>query len=612
MPAGTAGLSSPAGPSAIEDYGLIGDCKTAALVSRGGSIDWLCWPRFDSESCFSALLGTAEHGRWLIAPADPAARISRSYRDGSVVLETRFVTADGEVALIDFMPRGEAYSSVVRIVEGRRGKVALDLELVIRFSFGADVPWVRQLPDGGGISAIAGPHQAILRTAVPLEGAGLKTLARFSVGAGDRVSFVLTYSLSHLPPPAALDANRALAATEGFWTDWSARSRYRGQYAGAVTRSLITLKALTYEATGGIVAAPTTSLPEQLGGGRNWDYRFCWLRDATITLLAFMEAGYFEEAQAWRDWLRRAVAGSPDQMQIMYGIAGERRLTEWEATWLPGYQGARPVRIGNAAHEQLQLDVFGEMMDALHQARAGGLTSADDDWELQSKIVEHLESLWEQPDEGIWEVRGGRRPFTFSKVMAWVALDRSIRGAERFGLPAPLDRWRALRARMHETVCAQGFDATKNSFTQSFGAPGLDASCLLIPIVGFLPPEDPRVRGTLAAIERELLVDGFVLRYRTEQGSDGLPPGEGAFLACSFWLVDNYAQQGRAKEATSLFERLLSLRNDLGLLAEEYDPKARRQVGNFPQAFSHVALIGSALALSQHHDSPAEMRAEGD
>jgi GH15 family glucan-1,4-alpha-glucosidase len=601
-----AGRRASDNPSAIEDYGLIGDCSTAALVSRTGSIDWLCWPRFDSAACFAALVGTPEHGRWLIAPKDPSPKIRRFYRDGSVVLETVFETEDGEVALIDFMQIGGPNSAVVRLVSGRRGRVAMTMEMALRFDYGGQVPWVTRLADGSGVRAIAGPDMAVLRTRVPLEGVGLKTEASFIVAEGDTTSFVLTHSASHLSLPEPIDAVVALGETEAFWTRWSDRVKFDGPYQPAVKRSLITLKALTYAPTGGIVAAPTTSLPEQLGGTRNWDYRFCWLRDATITLLAFMRAGFFDEAQAWRDWLHRSIAGSPDELQIMYGIGGERRLPEWEVPWLPGYQGAAPVRVGNAAHDQVQLDVYGEMMDALHQARVGGLASEHDAWDLQQSVVEHLEKVWDQPDEGVWEVRGGRKPFTFSKVMAWVALDRSIRSAEMFGLEAPLDRWRALRTTIHETVCREGFNTAKNSFTQSFGFDGLDASLLLIPRVGFLPPNDPRVRGTLAAVERELLVDGYVLRYQTASGADGLPPGEGAFLACSFWLVDSYAQQGRQAEATALFDRLLALRNDLGLLAEEYDPAARRQVGNFPQAFSHVGLIASAYGLAQSELAPLE------
>ncbi|MBV9538524.1 MAG: glycoside hydrolase family 15 protein [Acidisphaera sp.] len=599
-------------PSGIADYGLIGDCLTAALVSRNGSIDWLCWPRFDGEACFSALLGTSEHGRWIVAPRDRNARTRRCYRGGSVVLETVFSTAEGEVALIDFMPVGTRYSSVVRIVEGRRGAVPMETEVVLRFSYGADIPWVTQLPTRDGISAIAGPNRAVLRARVDLRGSDFRTVASFTVREGERVPFVLTYSPSHLAPPKPIDPMRALTETERFWNGWSGRCGYKGAYVDPVRRSLVTLKAMTYAPTGGIVAAPTTSLPEQLGGPRNWDYRFCWLRDATITLLAFMHAGYFDEAQAWREWLLRSVAGAPDQLRIMYGIAGERRLTEWDVDWLPGYRGSKPVRIGNAAHEQVQLDVYGEMMDALHQARAGGIVAAEDAWRLQTAIVEDLAKIWDKPDEGIWEVRGGSRQFTHSKVMAWVALDRSIRTAEDFRVEAPLERWRALRDEMHRTVCAQGFDAELGAFVQSFGSKDLDAACLLIPLVGFLPADDPRVRGTITAIERDLMLDGLVRRYRTEGGADGLSGDEGVFLACSFWLAENYAMQGRTDDAHRLFERLLSLRNDLGLLAEEYDPVGKQQLGNFPQAFSHVALVGCAFALSPAHPAFSEVRAESD
>ena len=596
------------GPAPIEDYALIGDCITAALVSRGGSIDWLCWPRFDSGACLAALLGTPENGTWRIAPEDPRATSRRQYRDGSVVLETVFTTAEGEVALIDFMPVGNHASSIVRLVEGRRGRVDMRMALALRFDFGAAVPWVTRLPDGSGIMAIAGPDMAVLRTPVRLVGEDFVTGAHFTVHEGQTVPFVMTHGASHLKPPKPIDARAALAETMQFWARWNRRCSYRGPHEAAVRRSLITLKALTYHPTGGIVAAPTTSLPEQLGGPRNWDYRFCWLRDATLTLLAFMHAGYFEEAQAWRDWLHRSVAGRPDQIQIMYGLGGERHLREWEADWLPGYRASRPVRVGNAAHAQLQLDVYGEVMDALHQARQGGLAAPPASWDLQRKLMEHLEQIWQEPDEGIWETRGGRKPFTLSRVMAWVAFDRAIRSAENFGLPAPLDDWRKLRRAMHETICREGFDAERNCFTQSFGAKELDASLLLIPLVNFLEPRDPRVLGTVAAIERELLSDGFVLRYDTRRSRDGLPDGEGAFLACSFWLADNYALQGRRDEAQALFERLLSLRNDVGLLAEEYDPQRRCQVGNFPQAFSHVALVGTAFSLNS--GGPVEARAE--
>ncbi len=594
--------------AAIEDYGLIGDCCSAALVSRAGSIDWLCWPRFDSAACFAGLVGTAENGRWAIAPVADAT-ITRAYQDGSVILETRFATAEGEVALIDFMPTGSPTCTLIRLVRGLRGSVAMTMELVLRFDYGSIVPWVSRLEEGG-ITAIAGPDMVVLRAPVDLVGRDMRTVAAFTVAEGESVPFVLSYAPSHEAIPAAVDAAAALARTAAYWREWSGRCNHEGPAAAAVKRSLITLKALTYAPTGGIVAAPTTSLPEQLGGGRNWDYRYCWLRDATITLLAFMHNGYFDEARSWAAWLLRSVAGSPDQLQIMYGIAGERRLQEWQAGWLPGYQGASPVRIGNAAHEQVQLDVFGELMDALHQARAGGLQLPEAGWAVQTNIVEHLEKIWDQPDEGLWEVRGKPRHFTHSKVMAWVALDRTIRSAEEHGLDGPLDRWRALRDHMHADICARGYDAERGSFVQSYGSKELDASLLLIPLMGFLPPEDPRIRFTLAAIEGELLRDGFVLRNRTESGADGLPAGEGAFLACSFWLCDNYVQQGRLAEARALFERLMTLRNDLGLLSEEYDPRARRLVGNFPQAFSHVALIGSAMALVGN--APAEMRATGD
>jgi GH15 family glucan-1,4-alpha-glucosidase len=597
------------GPLAIEDYALIGDCRTAALVGRNGSIDWLCWPRFDSGACFAALLGTSEHGRWQICPADPAPRVTRSYRDSTMVLETVFEARDGSVALIDFMPTGQTTSSVIRIVEGRSGNVAMQLEMKLRFDYGRSVPWVTRLEDNSGISAVAGPNKAVLRTPIDLRGENLATKAEFSVPAGQSVAFVMTYGRSHRPAPAAMDWRSALETTEGFWRGWSATSTYSGAWKAPVQRSLLTLKALTCAETGGIVAAPTTSLPEQLGGPRNWDYRYCWLRDATLTLMALMSAGYFEEARAWRDWLLRSVAGSPDQAQIMYGVAGERQLDEWQVSWLPGYEGSSPVRIGNAASDQLQLDIFGEIADALFQARKHGLAPAPSGWDLQHKLIEHLEQIWVQPDEGMWEVRGGPQHFTFSKVMAWVALDRTLRDAERFKLDGPLDRWRQVRAEMHARICAQGFDSRRGTFTQSFGGSNLDANLLLIPVMGFLPANDPRVLGTVSAIERELLVDGLVQRYRTSTDVDGLPPGEGAFLPCSFWLADNYALQNRDAEACTLFERLLSLSNDVGLLAEEYDPRAKRQVGNFPQAFSHLALIGTALNL--HNVGPAQQRAQG-
>jgi len=596
-------------PLDIEDYALIGDCTTAALVGRNGSIDWLCWPRFDSGALFASLLGTSEHGRWRISPADPRPCTSRSYHDDTLVLETVFDTADGSVALIDFMPMGQGSSSVIRLVKGRGGKVAMQMHLALRFDHGITVPWVTQLEDGSGVKAIAGASQAVLRSPVPLQGENFATIAEFDVAEGECVPFVLTQGPSHLPTPAEIDWNAALQETESFWRGWSTRCSYDGPWREAVKRSLLTLKALTYAETGGIVAALTTSLPEQLGGERNWDYRYCWLRDATFTLMALVYAGYRDEAWAWAQWLQRSVAGSPHQLQIMYGLSGERQLIEWEVPWLPGYRGAAPVRVGNAASAQLQLDVYGELIDALYQGRTLGLGPVGVGWPLQQKLIEHLEQIWEQPDEGIWEVRGGRRHFTFSKVMAWVALDRTVRDAERFKFSGPLESWRKVRDRMHATICERGFDSERNTFTQSFGSSELDASLLLMPLVGFLPADDPRVRGTLAAIERELMVDGLVLRYRTDSDIDGLAPGEGVFLPCSFWLANNYKLQHRDAEARALFERLLSLRNDVGLLAEEYDPAAQRQLGNFPQAFSHLALIGTALSL--HDVGPAQQRSQG-
>jgi len=595
-------------PSRIEDYALIGDCEAAALVARNGSLDWLCWPRFDSDACFAALLGSEDHGHWLIAPRDDGARITRRYRPNTLILETRFECSEGAVTLVDFMPLQGTRSSVVRLVVGERGRVTMGTKLVLRFGYGAIVPWVTRLDDGT-LRAVAGPDMVVLRTPVHLTGQNLTTVGKFTVAAGEMVPFVLTYVPSHLPPPPPLDARSALEATEGFWTAWSKKCRPPGHCSDAVLRSLITLKALTYWPTGGIVAAPTTSLPECLGGMRNWDYRFCWLRDATLTLIALMDAGFYEEAQSWRDWLLRAVAGSPDQVQIMYGIAGERRLTEFEVPWLPGHQGSAPVRVGNAAHSQLQLDTFGEVMDALHQARCKGLAATESGWTLQQAFLSHLEKIWTEPDEGIWETRGGPQHFTYSKVMAWVAFDRSIKSAEQFGLEAPLDRWRQLAAAIHADVCRRGFDQELGSFVQSYGSKHLDASLLLMPLVGFLPPDDPRVRGTLQAIERRLLVDGFVMRYDTAATDDGLPPGEGAFLACSFWLVDAYMAQDRWQDARRMFDRLLDLRNDVGLLSEEYDPRTGRLVGNFPQAFTHLALVNSAFNLT-HLEAPEEHRAE--
>jgi GH15 family glucan-1,4-alpha-glucosidase len=591
----------------LEDYALIGDCETAALVSRAGSIDWLCWPRFDSAACFAALLGTPEHGRWLIEPMTPGARLTRRYRGHTLILETQIETPEGAVTVIDFMPPRGRNSDIVRLVRGDRGCVRMRTELILRFDYGRTVPWVTRLSDGA-YRAIAGPDMAVVHTPVPLHGQNLSTVGEFDVGAGSTIPFVLTHGSSHLAPPDPIDPLQSLQTTEAFWEDWARHSQSEGEWSDAVMRSLITLKALTYAPTGGLVAAPTTSLPEHLGGTRNWDYRFCWVRDATLTLLALMNAGYYDEAKAWRDWLLRAAAGAPSQLQIMYGIAGERRLTEFEIPWLPGYEQSQPVRIGNAAHHQLQLDIFGEVMDALHQGRRGGLDGREAEWDFQLAVIEHLESIWDCPDEGLWEVRGERRHFTHSKVMAWVAFDRAIRAIKDFGLKGPLDRWSTVRQAIHDEVCTRGFNAEMGSFVQSYGSRELDASLLLLPTTGFLPPEDPRIRGTIEAVEKHLLVDGFVLRYDTETSDDGLPAGEGAFLACSFWLVDAYVLLGRLDDARRMFTRLLSLRTDLGLLAEEYDTRAGRLVGNFPQAFSHIALVNSAHNLARA-TKPAQQRA---
>jgi GH15 family glucan-1,4-alpha-glucosidase len=591
----------------IEDYALIGDCRSAALVARDGSIDWLCCPRFDSEACFAALLGSREHGRWLISPRAPA-RVTRRYRPNTLVLETTFETEEGAATLIDFMPFAGHHSTVVRLVTGTRGKVSMSTELILRFGYGAIVPWVTRLEDGA-LRAIAGPDMMILRTPVQLRGEDMTTVGEFTVHSDDTIPFVLHYYPSHRPLHTPLDPATALHDTETFWREWAAKCRPAGLWSDAVVRSMITLKALTYAPTGGMVAAPTTSLPEQLGGERNWDYRYCWLRDATLVLLGAMNAGYFDEAQAWREWLMRAVAGSPDQLQIMYGIAGERRLTEWAAPWLPGYENSAPVRVGNAAYGQLQLDVFGEIMDVHHQARRRGLSSNESGWQLQLAFLSHLQQIWREPDEGIWEVRGGPRQFTHSKVMAWVAFDRAIKSAETFGLDGPLDEWRAVREEIFQQVCSKAFDQDLGSFVQAYGSKYVDANLLLIPSMGFLPVSDPRVEGTIATIERRLLRGGFVLRYDTEQTDDGLPPGEGAFLACSFWLVDAYVLQNRIADAEQMFRRLVGLSNDLGLLSEEYDPRAKRLVGNFPQAFSHMALVNSAYNLTRVV-KPVEQRAQ--
>jgi GH15 family glucan-1,4-alpha-glucosidase len=592
--------------SRIEDYALIGDCHTAALVSTAGSIDWLCLPRFDSGACFAALLGGPEQGRWMIGPAGGGSAARRRYREGTLVLETDFETNGGAVTLVDCLPlRGER-ADLVRMVVGRHGRVPMRMELVIRFDYGSIVPWVRREADG--IRAIAGPDALRLRTSVPLRGEDFKTVADFTVSPGQSVAFDLTWSHSHEQCPPGLDVAAAVDATSRWWSEWSGRCTYAGEWREAVVRSLVTLKALTYAPTGGIVAAPTTSLPEHLGGVRNWDYRYCWLRDATFTLYALMNAGYVDEARQWRAWLLRAVAGKPSQIQIMYGLAGERRLTELELPWLPGYEGARPVRIGNRASEQRQLDVFGELFDTMHQSWRAGIGPGEEGWRLEKDLLGFLEQIWSEPDEGIWEVRGPRRHFTHSKMMAWVAVDRAIKAVERFGMDGPVDRWRALRDTIHGQICEKGYDPKRGAFVQSYGSDRLDASLLMMPLVGFLPAADPRVRGTIEAIHRELTTDGLVARYATDPEIDGLPPGEAAFLLCSFWLADALALLGRRDEARRLFEQLLSVRNDVGLLAECYDPVAKRLLGNFPQAFSHVGLINTAQNLDRPARGPAEDR----
>jgi GH15 family glucan-1,4-alpha-glucosidase len=584
----------------IEDYALVSDLQTAALISREGSVDWLCFPRFDSGACFAALLGTPDQGRWLLAPRGEAWHAGRRYRPDTLVLETEWETDGGAVRVLDFMPpRGKA-PDIVRIVEGVRGEVEMSSELVIRFDYGSILPWVRRVPEGDCRIAVAGPDALCFRTPAETRGENMRTISDFTVRAGERVPFVLTWYPSNENPPERVHADSALEDTVQYWESWGKTCTYKGEWRDAVHQSLVVLKALTYAPTGGIVAAPTTSLPEQLGGVRNWDYRFCWLRDATLTLLAFLNGGYLDEAGAWRNWLLRAVAGDPAALQIMYGVAGERRLTEIELPWLPGYEGSKPVRMGNAAMEQFQLDVYGEVMDALHQGRVHDLPVSKEAWALQRHLLHHLEHAWKEPDEGIWEVRGPRRHFTHSKVMAWVAFDRGVQAVERFGRTGPVERWRRVRAEIHEEVLRRGFDSELNSFVGFYGAKRVDASLLVIPLVGFLPADDPRMVGTVAAIERELVRDGFVQRYRADdeaQSIDGLPPGEGVFLPCTFWLVDNLALQGRLDEARELFERLLALRTDLGLLAEEYDPDLRRQLGNFPQAFTHVSLVNSAFNL---------------
>ncbi|MFL6529525.1 MAG: glycoside hydrolase family 15 protein, partial [Chthoniobacterales bacterium] len=595
--------------SRIEDYAFLSDTQTGALVSREGSIDWLCFPRFDSASCFAALLGDASNGRWLLQPKAKIHKIERRYRGDTLILETEFQTHSGLVRLIDFMPPRGTNPDIVRIVEGVRGRVRMQMEMTIRFDYGQVVPWVRKAH--GGLEAIGGPDALILHTAVKTRGKDLTTVAEFTVSKGERVPFVLTWFESHEAPPREIHPEHALRETESYWRDWTKRCDETGEWHEPMMRSLITLKGLTYAPTGGIVAALTTSLPEEIGGVRNWDYRFCWVRDATFTLFALMGAGYLDEARAWREWLLRAVAGSPPQMQIMYGVRGERRLEEFEIPWLSGYEDSKPVRIGNAASKQRQLDVYGELMDSLYHAQCAGIESDEADWRLQIALMDFLESAWEEPDEGIWEVRGGRKHFTHSKMMAWVAFDRAVRLAEETKRTADgeVSRWRKIRDRIHRQVCRRGYKKRVKAFTQYYGSEELDASILMMPLVGFLPATDERVRNTIEAVERELMQDGFVLRYRAEETrTDGLPGGEGAFLPCSFWFADCLHLIGRTDEARQMFERLLSLRNDLGLYSEEYDPRTKRQLGNFPQAFTHVAMINTAQILGECPRASARQR----
>ncbi len=576
---------------------MIGDCETAALVSREGSIDWLCWPRFDSAACFAAIVGNEENGHWQIAPSHIVS-VRRRYREQTLILETEFETATGRAVLVDFMPLRGRNSDIVRIVRGIEGEVQFTFKLVIRFDYGRTIPWVSRQQDGT-LVAVAGPDMVVLKSDVYVRGERMQTVADFSIKKDESVRFTLTHGPSHLPAPRLADPETALADTEKWWRKWCARSKYEGPYADLIERSLITLKALTYQHTGGIVAAVTTSLPEHLGGTRNWDYRFCWLRDATFTLFALMEAGYDEEAEAWRNWLVRAAAGSPSQLSILYGVAGERQFVEFEIPWLSGYKGSAPVRVGNATAGQLQLDVYGEIADVLHQARIEGLREFKPAVDLQLALTDHLEKIWREADQGIWEMRGTRRHFTHSKVMAWVAFDRMIKSAEEFGMDGSAEHWRKIREEIHREVCREAFNSKINSFVQFYGATEPDASLLLLSLVGFLPVTDPRIAGTIKAIEERLMWDGFVHRYDTTRMKDGLPPGEGVFLACSFWLADNYVLMGRRADAEKLLGRLIGLTNDVGLLSEEYDPETQRCLGNFPQAFSHVALINSIMNLKR-------------
>jgi GH15 family glucan-1,4-alpha-glucosidase len=592
----------------LEDYGFIGDTHTGALVGINGSLDWLCTPRFDSDACFAALLGEEKNGCWQISPRDPSARARQVYQHETLILETVFETATGAVRLIDFMPPRGRYRDVVRIVEGIHGEVEMELKLIIRFDYGQTIPWVIRTEEG--LTAVAGPNALVLRADVPTFGKDMATMAHFTAKPDERTSFVLTWHPSHETPPAPVEASQSLDETQTYWREWAARCTYRGEWRDAVVRSLLTLKALTYTPTGGIMAALTTSLPEKIGGVRNWDYRFCWLRDATFTLYSLMQAGYKQEAAAWSNWLLRAVAGDPAQLQIMYGAAGERRLVEIQMPHLAGYENSPPVRIGNAASDQLQLDVYGEVMDAMHLAREMKIDTDPVHWHLQRHLIDFVEANWMKPDEGIWEIRGPRRHFTHSKVMTWVAVDRAVLAVEQFGLEGDVERWRKLRQTIHDEVCQLGYHTGRQAFTQFYGSDKLDASLLMIPLVGFLPATDPRVQATVERIKEELMVDGFVQRYHPEESSaiDGLPPGEGSFLPCSFWLADCMHLMGREKEAREMFERLLAVRTRLGLLAEEYDVPSGRLVGNFPQAFSHIGLINTARNLSPKL-GPAEHRA---
>jgi GH15 family glucan-1,4-alpha-glucosidase len=586
----------------IESYALIGDCETAALVGLDGSIDWLCWPDFASDACFARLLGTEENGRWLLGPADKVEKTTRKYRDHTLILETTFETSEYAFTLIDFMPIRGHNSNIVRTVKGVRGTARVKMELILRFYYGSVVPWVTR--QDHSLQAIAGPDLVVIRTLAPLTGEGLKTVSEFTVSEGQSVEFVMTYGPSHLPAPQPIHPETAIQETQNFWEKWTSECTYQGPYREQVERSLITLKALTYRPTGGIVAAVTTSLPEQIGGPRNWDYRYCWLRDATFTLLALMYAGYYQEARAWQRWLLRAIAGSPDQAQIMYGIGGRRFLPEREIPWLSGYENSQPVRIGNAASEQLQLDIYGEVMAAFHHALSRMGKDSEASFSMLRSMVQHLETIWQEPDEGIWETRGGRQQFTYSKLMCWVAIDRAIKAAGLLHAGAPVERWQKIRSKIHDEICSKAWNEKLGSFVQSYGSEHLDASLLLIEMTGFLPNDDPRVKGTLKAIEAGLMDGGLVMRYNTEKSSDGLPPGEGVFLACSFWMVGALKLQGRDADAKKLFERVLSLANDVGLLSEEYDTGAKRLVGNFPQALSHISLVNAAFSLADNAANP--------